>query len=138
MERAEAAEELRIATIGNVDAGKSTLVGCLTRDLLDDGRGKGRSVCFRHVHEQQTGRTSAIAVEIMGLDAAGGTLRTAETSRVRHFQAVRSQSKRIITFGASPRALIVRAARGARRAQACAEASSSAGRGGASAYDAAL
>jgi len=32
--------DFRIASLGNVDSGKSTLVGCLTRGLLDDGRGK--------------------------------------------------------------------------------------------------
>ncbi len=79
-------------------AGKSTLVGCLTRDIADDGRGSARSHCFRHSHEKETGRTSAISVEVMGMDGAGATLRTAENSRVRHFQAVRAQSKRIITF----------------------------------------
>ena len=31
--------DCRIAMIGNVDAGKSTLIGCLTRTTLDDGRG---------------------------------------------------------------------------------------------------
>ncbi|KAI9003128.1 P-loop containing nucleoside triphosphate hydrolase protein [Gaertneriomyces semiglobifer] len=34
--------ELRICTVGNVDAGKSTLLGVLTKDVLDDGRGKAR------------------------------------------------------------------------------------------------
>ena len=31
--------ELRVAVIGNVDSGKSTMVGVLTRNCLDDGRG---------------------------------------------------------------------------------------------------
>lgn len=34
--------DLRIAVIGNVDSGKSTLVGVLTKGLLDDGRGAAR------------------------------------------------------------------------------------------------
>ena len=35
-----------MAVIGNVDSGKSTLVGVLTRGMLDDGRGLARSkVC---------------------------------------------------------------------------------------------
>ncbi len=39
--------EVRVAVIGNVDSGKSTLVGVLTRGMLDDGRGLARSkVCF--------------------------------------------------------------------------------------------
>jgi GTPase len=32
-----------VAVIGNVDSGKSTLVGVLTRGVLDDGRGLARS-----------------------------------------------------------------------------------------------
>jgi polynucleotide 5'-kinase involved in rRNA processing len=35
--------EVRVAVIGNVDSGKSTLVGVLTRSQLDDGRGLARS-----------------------------------------------------------------------------------------------
>jgi sulfate adenylyltransferase subunit 1 (EFTu-like GTPase family) len=31
-----------VAVIGNVDSGKSTLVGVLTRSMLDDGRGLAR------------------------------------------------------------------------------------------------
>lgn len=38
--------EIRVAIIGNVDSGKSTLVGVLTRSMLDDGRGLARGkVC---------------------------------------------------------------------------------------------
>ena len=33
--------EVRVAIIGNVDSGKSTMVGVLTRAMLDDGRGPG-------------------------------------------------------------------------------------------------
>lgn len=35
--------EVRVAIIGNVDCGKSTMVGVLTRAVLDDGRGSARS-----------------------------------------------------------------------------------------------
>jgi hypothetical protein len=52
--------EVRVAVIGNVDSGKSTMVGVLTRSMLDDGRGAARSKVFKHNHEGVTGRTSAI------------------------------------------------------------------------------
>lgn len=52
--------EVRTAMIGNVDSGKSTMVGVLTRSVLDDGRGFARSKVFRHTHEESTGRTSSI------------------------------------------------------------------------------
>ena len=31
--------EVRVAVVGNVDSGKSTLLGVLTHGVLDDGRG---------------------------------------------------------------------------------------------------
>lgn len=34
--------EIRVACVGNVDAGKSTTLGVLTKGGLDDGRGKAR------------------------------------------------------------------------------------------------
>jgi GTPase len=38
----------RVAVLGNVDAGKSTLIGGLTSDTLDDGRGKSRQTIMKH------------------------------------------------------------------------------------------
>ena len=34
--------DIRVAVVGNVDAGKSTTLGVLTRGNLDDGRGSAR------------------------------------------------------------------------------------------------
>jgi GTPase len=58
--------DTRIAMIGNVDSGKSTLIGVLTNATLDDGRGGARALILKHRHEQDNGRTSAVTVEIMG------------------------------------------------------------------------
>lgn len=52
--------QVRVAIIGNVDSGKSTMVGVMTRMVLDDGRGFARSRVFKHSHEEATGRTSSI------------------------------------------------------------------------------
>lgn len=52
--------EIRIAAIGNVDSAKSTTIGCLSHDILDDGRGLARSKILKHKHESETGRTSSI------------------------------------------------------------------------------
>jgi hypothetical protein len=60
------ANDTRIAMIGNVDSGKSTLIGVLTNATLDDGRGAARGMVLKHRHEQENGRTSAVTVEIMG------------------------------------------------------------------------
>lgn len=47
--------DVKIAVVGNVDSGKSTLVGVLSSRCLDDGRGLARSRIFNFPHEAQTG-----------------------------------------------------------------------------------
>ena len=63
--------EVRIAMMGNVDAGKSTLTGCLSQGKLDDGRGIIRTSVLTHPHEIKTGRTSYISQAIIGYDNEG-------------------------------------------------------------------
>ena len=60
--------------VGNVDAGKSTLLGVLTHGELDNGRGTARQRLFRHKHEMETGRTSSIGNDILGFDRAGNVV----------------------------------------------------------------
>ena len=62
--------DVRIAVVGNVDSGKSTLVGVLTKGVKDDGRGSARATVFNTELEKTTGRTTDIAKEIMGFDEA--------------------------------------------------------------------
>jgi GTPase len=63
---ADGVKEVRVAVIGNVDSGKSTLVGVLTKCVNDDGRGYARQLVFNYDHEKQNGRTSSVTQEIMG------------------------------------------------------------------------
>eukprot|EP01065_Artemidia_motanka_P012444 TRINITY_DN1683_c2_g4_i1.p1 TRINITY_DN1683_c2_g4~~TRINITY_DN1683_c2_g4_i1.p1 ORF type:complete len:668 (+),score=232.48 TRINITY_DN1683_c2_g4_i1:99-2006(+) len=63
--------DLRVAICGNVDSGKSTLVGVLTRGQLDNGRGSVRQTVFNHRHEIDTGRTSSVSQQIIGFDSKG-------------------------------------------------------------------
>ena len=63
--------DLRMAVLGNVDAGKSTLLGVLTHGEHDNGRGRARLNLFRHLHEIQSGRTSSISHEIIGFNSNG-------------------------------------------------------------------
>jgi len=77
--------EVRVAVVGNVDSGKSTLLGVLTRGGLDNGRGLARNFVFKHRHEIETGRTSSITHEILGFDSKGeivnyGALRNNQSS----------------------------------------------------------
>jgi len=62
---------IRVCVVGNVDSGKSSLVGVLTSGKLDNGRGLARMGVFRHRHEIQNGRTSSISQQILGFDAKG-------------------------------------------------------------------
>eukprot|EP00754_Rhynchopus_humris_P026995 Rhum_TRINITY_DN15056_c10_g1::Rhum_TRINITY_DN15056_c10_g1_i1::g.135364::m.135364 len=70
--------DMRVAVCGNVDSGKSTLVGVLTRGQYDDGRGAVRAKVFNHKHEQETGRTSSVSERHLGFDASGETVNYAE------------------------------------------------------------
>ena len=63
--------DIRVAVIGNVDVGKSTLLGVLTHGEFDNGRGRARLNLFRHLHEIQSGRTSSISHEILGFNIDG-------------------------------------------------------------------
>ena len=69
--------EIRVAIIGNVDSGKSTMVGVLTRSMLDDGRGLARAKVFKHGHEEATGRTSSIGQHNLCLGSRGEILNDA-------------------------------------------------------------
>ncbi|KAH9935288.1 GTP-binding protein 1 [Fomitopsis serialis] len=66
--------EVRCAVVGNVDSGKSTTLGVLTRGALDDGRGRARVSLFRHKHEIESGRTSSVGMEILGFGLSGAAI----------------------------------------------------------------
>ncbi|KAI1301734.1 GTP-binding protein 1 [Halotydeus destructor] len=72
-------QEVRVAVVGNVDAGKSTLLGVLTHGELDNGRGLARQRLFRHKHELETGRTSSIGNDILGFDSKGNVVNQPDT-----------------------------------------------------------
>lgn len=69
----------RVAVVGNVDAGKSTLLGVLTHGELDNGRGFARQKLFRHKHEMESGRTSSVGNDILGFDQEGQVSRGSMT-----------------------------------------------------------
>lgn len=96
---AEELVELRIAVIGNVDAGKSTMLGVLTKGGLDDGRGKARVNLFRHKHEVESGRTSSVGMEIMGFDSKGKPVHNAAgPGRKMSWEEVCAKSSKVISF----------------------------------------
>ncbi|CAF1032348.1 unnamed protein product, partial [Brachionus calyciflorus] len=86
---------MRIAVLGNIESGKSSLISVLTHDELDNGNGRARLNLLRHTHEIQTGHTSSISNEIMGFNNSSevenfGNCRTAEE--------ILEKSCKLITF----------------------------------------
>mmetsp|Transcript_44786 Transcript_44786/g.112902 ORF Transcript_44786/g.112902 Transcript_44786/m.112902 type:complete len:659 (+) Transcript_44786:76-2052(+) len=71
MRDADKIRNIRVAVCGNVDSGKSTLIGVLTTGELDNGRGRARVNVFVHKHEVECGRTSAVSEQIVGFDTKG-------------------------------------------------------------------
>ncbi|XP_028395148.1 GTP-binding protein 1-like [Dendronephthya gigantea] len=91
--------EVRVAVVGNVDAGKSTLLGVLTHGELDNGRGFARQKLFRHKHEMESGRTSSVGNDILGFDSQGKVINKSEVhgSNV-DWQRICRESSKVITF----------------------------------------
>ncbi|RDW88673.1 p-loop containing nucleoside triphosphate hydrolase-9 [Coleophoma cylindrospora] len=90
--------ETRIAVVGNVDAGKSTMLGVLVKGGLDDGRGKARVNLFRHKHEMESGRTSSVGMEIMGFDTTGKIITSDVPGRKLTWEEIGKRSAKVITF----------------------------------------
>lgn len=90
--------ETRIAVVGNVDAGKSTMLGVLVKGGLDDGRGKARVNLFRHKHEVESGRTSSVGMEIMGFDTRGDIVASNVPGRKLSWEEIGKRSAKVISF----------------------------------------
>ena len=90
--------ETRIAVVGNVDAGKSTMLGVLVKGNLDDGRGKARVNLFRHKHEIESGRTSSVGMEIMGFDTHGDIVASNVPGRKLTWAEIGSRAAKVISF----------------------------------------
>jgi GTPase len=90
--------ETRIAVVGNVDAGKSTMLGVLVKGGLDDGRGKARVNLFRHKHEIESGRTSSVGMEIMGFDTMGKVVASDTPGRKLSWEEIGKRSAKVISF----------------------------------------
>jgi len=63
--------DITIVSVGNVDSGKSTLIGVLLDGTLDNGDGSARAKVFRHKHELLSGRTSSVTMKTLGFDETG-------------------------------------------------------------------
>lgn len=92
--------DVRIAVIGNVDSGKSTMVGVMTKSIMDDGRGSARQKVFNFSHEAANGRTSSIGQEIMGFDDNNVQVlqEHMNTNKNQSWAHVAQNSRRLVTF----------------------------------------
>ncbi|KAF9346885.1 hypothetical protein BGX26_001612 [Mortierella sp. AD094] len=86
--------ELRVAVVGNV----STLLGVLTKGVLDDGRGKARVNLFRHKHEIDSGRTSSVGMEILGFDAKSQPVPTMSHGRNAPWDEICGKAAKVLSF----------------------------------------
>ncbi|CAG0885998.1 unnamed protein product [Darwinula stevensoni] len=89
--------EVRVAVVGNVDAGKSTLLGVLTHGELDNGRGFARQKLFRHKHEMESGRTSSVGNDILGFDSQGAVVNKSDHGSL-DWVRICEKSSKVITF----------------------------------------
>ncbi|CAF3408253.1 unnamed protein product [Rotaria sp. Silwood1] len=87
--------DLRVAVLGTVNSGKSSIVGVCTHGELDNGRGSARLNLFRHLHEIQSGRTSSITHEILGFNDLGESI---DYGCCRTANEICDRSTKIITF----------------------------------------
>jgi GTPase len=87
-------KHIRVVVVGNVDAAKSTLIGTLVFNTLDDGRGLARSKIIKHKHELVTGRTASITSHLLGLETSSGAVKTV----IGGYQKTVLQSDRIVSL----------------------------------------
>ncbi|CAH8626116.1 unnamed protein product [Schistosoma rodhaini] len=86
-----------VAVVGNVDAGKSTLLGVLTHGELDNGRGLARLRLLRHKHEAESGRTSSVAHDILGFNSIGQVVNKPIHGHL-NWSEICEASAKVITF----------------------------------------
>lgn len=101
VEETLSSRNIRIAVVGNVDAGKSTLIGTLTTSSLDDGRGSSRCAIMKHRHEIESGRTSTATSHLLGFRHSGEVIAGRDRIRANKIKSedeIARESYRIITL----------------------------------------
>lgn len=89
--------EVRVAVLGKTQAGKSTLLGVLTHNELDNGRGRARLNMFRHLHEIHSGRTSCVSHESLGFDTQGNVINY-KFNEMMTAEEISDRSTKLISF----------------------------------------
>ena len=89
--------DIKVAVAGNVDSGKSSLIGVLINGKNDNGRGMARLSVFNFPHEIKSGRTSSISHQIMGFNNKGDVVNYDSSHKMDWPEIVKKSSK-IISF----------------------------------------
>lgn len=74
------------------------MIGCLTTQQLDDGRGSARSLVLKHRHEQENGRTSAVTIELLGYRDSGEQVLPQGRTQTNRWQEIVQSSGRTVTL----------------------------------------
>lgn len=91
--------EVRVATTGNVDSGKSTTLGVLTHGQLDNGRGEARKYILKHDHEHAEGRTSSVTHNILGFNNHGAIVNAVDGhSNELDWVETATRANKLVTF----------------------------------------
>lgn len=91
-------QDVKIAVVGNVDAGKSSLIGTLLKGKNDDGRGCNREIIMNYPHEKQTGQTSSISHQIVGFREDGTVVNVEHKSKKESWNKIMRETFKLITF----------------------------------------
>ncbi|KAL7448821.1 hypothetical protein ACHAWC_000954, partial [Mediolabrus comicus] len=101
VEETLSSRNIRVTVVGNVDAGKSTLIGTLTTSFLDDGRGSSRTAIMKHRHEIESGRTSTSSSHLLGFRHSGEPIAGRDKIRANKMKSedeIARESYRIVTL----------------------------------------
>jgi GTPase len=102
------AVSLSITIAGDLDSGKSSMIGVLSSGILDNGKGLARTSVLTHNHEIESGRTSCVTHTVLHFDKDGfilnssngsvGMLGSAFSTSFRPTQGLSSNSSRLRTL----------------------------------------
>ena len=90
--------DVKVAIAGNVNCGKSTLMGSLTSGIHDNGRGLARLSVCNYIHEVKSGRTSSIGQQIIGFDHQGKMINYKGIGSKLSWPEIVNKSSKVINF----------------------------------------
>ena len=93
---------ININFLGRVNAGKSTLIGVLVSNKLDDGKGLKRSVLLKHPQEIIKGQTADLHALFLAFDKDKKPLFMNNPLNIDERRAVLEKAYKIITFVDAP------------------------------------